>query len=306
VIATAPIAAEARGRRWIQLTPIPQVLPASSCPPLGFPDGGAVGNRLWWWLLAKGVQWSQGARINRLRRGCGVPPAGDPLRHLQQQLAGALIAVSPTLFPTPAEWPRCCQSIGALTLPAAEGSGGDPGLDAFIERGDPPLYLGFGSMSPFADPDGQLLRLWLDPLREAGLRAILHHPAATAVAAGDPDLFALEQAVNHSLLLPRCLAAVHHGGAGTTHAVCRAGIPSLIVPHLVDQRFWGERVAALGAGPPPVDLRRLTPGRIRDRLARLADDHAIRRQAALIGQQMAWEGEPQWQLERIGSLIECG
>jgi len=44
--------------------------------------------------------------------------------------------------------------------------------------------------------------------------------------------------VPHEWLLPRCSLAIHHGGAGTTAAVGRAGIPQVIFPVLGDQPFW--------------------------------------------------------------------
>src|SRR5262245_56089618 len=59
-------------------------------------------------------------------------------------------------------------------------------------------------------------------------------------------------------LYPRVSAAVHHGGAGTTAASLRAGVPTVIVPHLGDQPFWGQRVHSLGAGPKPISRNKLT------------------------------------------------
>lgn len=66
----------------------------------------------------------------------------------------------------------------------------------------------------------------------------------------------------HAWLLPRVAAVVHHGGAGTTAATLRAGIPSVIIPHAFDQAFWGRRVSALGAGPAPIDMKELTSDRL--------------------------------------------
>jgi sterol 3beta-glucosyltransferase len=67
--------------------------------------------------------------------------------------------------------------------------------------------------------------------------------------------------VPHSWLFPRMSAVVHHGGAGTTAAGLRAGVPGIVCPFFGDQSFWGERIAALGAGPAPIPIARLTaPG----------------------------------------------
>src|SRR4029453_11965166 len=58
-------------------------------------------------------------------------------------------------------------------------------------------------------------------------------------------------------LFPRCRAVCHHGGAGTTAAGLRAGLPTVVVPSFGDQFFWGQRVANAGAGPEPIPTARL-------------------------------------------------
>ena len=65
-------------------------------------------------------------------------------------------------------------------------------------------------------------------------------------------------AVPHDWLLPKCKVVIHHGGAGTTAAGLRSGIPNIVVSFAADQPFWGARVHAIGAGPKPVPVRKLT------------------------------------------------
>ena len=89
----------------------------------------------------------------------------------------------------------------------------------------------------------------------------------------------------HSLLFPRMAAAVHHGGAGTTAAALRAGVPAVVIPLFADQFFWGRRVAPLGAGAPPIARERLTDARLaaalavavgrRDGARRIAEELAV-------------------------------
>ena len=100
--------------------------------------------------------------------------------------------------------------------------------------------------------------LVLGAVRDAGVRAILLSGwggLAAGVAASDVHV---ADALPHDRLFPRMAAVVHHGGAGTTGAGVRAGVPSLVVPFGVDQPFWGSRIAALGVGPRPIPRRRLT------------------------------------------------
>jgi sterol 3beta-glucosyltransferase len=75
----------------------------------------------------------------------------------------------------------------------------------------------------------------------------------------------------HDWLFPRCKAVIHHGGAGTTAAGLRAGIPNIVVPHTADQPFWGKRVAAIGAGPAPIPVKQLTSQRLVAALNQLND-----------------------------------
>ena len=77
-----------------------------------------------------------------------------------------------------------------------------------------------------------------------------------------PDNVRLIGSVPHSWLFPRMAAVVHHGGAGTTAAGLRAGVPSILTPFFGDQPFWGQRVQALGVGPAPIPRPRLTIDRL--------------------------------------------
>jgi UDP:flavonoid glycosyltransferase YjiC (YdhE family) len=89
----------------------------------------------------------------------------------------------------------------------------------------------------------------------------------------------------HDALLPRVAAVVHHGGAGTTTSVARAGRAQLVLPHLLDQFYWAGRVRALGLGPPPVPVWRVRrAGPLARRLRRLvATRPYAERAAALAG-----------------------
>ncbi|MDR2490535.1 MAG: glycosyltransferase [Spirochaetaceae bacterium] len=74
----------------------------------------------------------------------------------------------------------------------------------------------------------------------------------------DTDIFTLKSFVPHTWIFPHCTAIVHHGGSGTTHSAARSGRPQLILPLLLDQYYWGERVRTLGIGPAPVKVKTVT------------------------------------------------
>ena len=138
-----------------------------------------------------------------------------------------------------------------------------------------------------ADPAG-LAALVTAAVRRAGMRAILLSGwgGLADVAAGD-DIVMLDQAP-HDWLFPRCAAVVHHGGAGTTGAAVRAGVPAVVVPFGMDQPFWASRVAALGTSPAPIPRPRLTATALATALRLTAAPH-LRDRAAEIGNRVRAE-----------------
>jgi sterol 3beta-glucosyltransferase len=95
--------------------------------------------------------------------------------------------------------------------------------------------------------------------------------------------------VAHEWLFPRMAAVAHHGGAGTTAAGLRAGRPTLICPVAGDQGFWGERVRALGLGPAPLPVRRLTAADLASRLLQLTSTREYQKRVAALARQLAAE-----------------
>jgi UDP:flavonoid glycosyltransferase YjiC (YdhE family) len=127
-------------------------------------------------------------------------------------------------------------------------------------------------------------------LNEVGVRGILE-PGWSGLG-GDaklPDTIAVLNSAPHNWLLPKMAAVVHHGGAGTTGSGLRSGVPSLVVPHLLDGYFWGRRVAALGAGPEPIPRKKLTSENLALAINEMVSNQAMRERAAMIGEQIQSE-----------------
>jgi len=102
------------------------------------------------------------------------------------------------------------------------------------------------------------------------------------------NAFAVDS-VPYSWLFPRTVAIVHHGGAGTTAAGLRAGVPSVVIPFFADQPFWGQRVAELGVGPAPIPQRNLTAEKLADAILIAVSDRAMRQRAAELGAKIQTE-----------------
>jgi vancomycin aglycone glucosyltransferase len=154
------------------------------------------------------------------------------------------LAADPVLWP----WEKTglCDPVvtGAWILPDTRPLPAE--LVAFLEAGEAPVYVGFGSMTvPTAKAAGQMA---LDAVRALGRRAVVGKGWADLALADDRgDCLAVAD-INQQALFKRVAAVVHHGGAGTTTAAARAGAPQAIVPQIVDQPYWAGRVAKLGIG----------------------------------------------------------
>jgi sterol 3beta-glucosyltransferase len=161
-------------------------------------------------------------------------------------------------------------------------SGLDGRVESFVRAGSPPIYVGFGSM--VAKPSLNVGQCVVRAARLAGRRVIVAGGWAS-IDKGLPesdDVLAIAEAP-HDKLLPLVAAAVHHGGAGTTTAAFRAGIPQVIVPHILDQFYWGRRVELLGIGPRPLPVASLTDGALARRIALTLDRQAFSDRAKSLG-----------------------
>jgi UDP:flavonoid glycosyltransferase YjiC (YdhE family) len=197
-----------------------------------------------------------------------------------------LYGFSPQVVPRPADWGANHQIVGFWFLDEAHYRP-TAGLLEFLAAGPPPVYIGFGSM-PGSDGGG-LTEIVLDALNRAGQRGILHTGWGALQDVPRSELVLPVGSVPHEWLFPRMAAVVHHGGAGTTGAALRAGIPSLVIPFAADQPFWGRRTAALGVGPQPIARKRLTAERLAEAIRAAVNDTGMRQKAAALGSQIQVE-----------------
>ncbi len=275
--------AEIRGIPLVLIEPTP-VLPTADFPAPGWPvqrNLGGLHNRLSGRAML-GVIW-QWYRpfVNefRARFGLRALTGGDFQRILTS--APLLGAYSPAVIPRPRDWPATVQITGYWfdDTPTKWQPGGE--LEAFLGRGQPPVYIGFGSMAG-RDP-GRFAGIVLEALTRTGQRGVLATGwGGMSLLSVPQDVFVLD-AAPHGWLFPRMAAVVHHGGAGTTAEGLRAGRPTVIVPFIVDQLFWGKRIAALGVGPAPIQVRQLTARRLADAIKQATGDGAMRQRAAAVG-----------------------
>lgn len=188
-----------------------------------------------------------------------------------------------SLVPKPADWgPHVDLANFAFDdrTPAYEPPAA---LRDFLAAGDAPIYVGFGSIS--VDDPAALTRTIFTALERAGARGVVSQGwAHLGGATPPPNVFVVED-VPHDWLFARCRAVCHHGGAGTTAAGLRAGLPTVVVPSFGDQFFWGKVVADAGAGPPPIPLAQLDSGALAEAFA-ACQRPAVRDRAHALGAQL--------------------
>jgi vancomycin aglycone glucosyltransferase len=227
-------------------------------------------NRLLWQAGGPLADLALRGPINRGRATLGLESLDNPI---SQILNGrTILAADPDLGPPPDDAPKGAMTTDAWVL--EEPGALDARVEAFLQQGPAPIYIGFGSMIAPRAPE--LVAQAVAAVRAIGRRAVIAGGwAALEAHIQEADDVITVDNVPHSLIFPRVAAAVHHGGAGTTTAAARAGVPQILLPHILDQYYWAHRVEVLGLGPPAVPVERVTVELLCDRMSRGVNDPFI-------------------------------
>jgi UDP:flavonoid glycosyltransferase YjiC (YdhE family) len=241
--------------------------------------------------LTRQLMWQGFRSADTLARKqiLGIPPAPITGAYNSKSTHGVpiLYGFSPSVIPAPSDWTANVHITGYWFVEEADNWQPPSALIDFLQSGPPPVYIGFGSMSN-RNPE-QTADLIIQALDRTNQRAVLLSGWGGLQRADLPDSIYMIDSVPHSWLFPRVSAAVHHGGASTTAAGLRAGVPSVIVPFFGDQPFWGQRIAELGVGPKPIPRRKLTIERLTVSIQEVMTNKAMRQRAAQLGKQIQAE-----------------
>jgi UDP:flavonoid glycosyltransferase YjiC (YdhE family) len=235
-------------------------------------------NRLLWQAGGSLADLGLRGTINRGRSTLGLRPIDSPLTHIAESCV--ILAADRDLAPLGDDAPPSAVSTDAWIFD--EPHTPDPRVEAFLSLDPPPIYVGFGSM--VSHHAAELSAHAVDAARAVGRRLMLIGGWAGLdrfVTAAD-DVLAV-RAVSHATVLPRVALAVHHGGAGTTTAAARAGVPQVILPHILDQFYWAHRIERLGLGPRALPADLITADILTARIDAALHDPRIRARAAALG-----------------------
>jgi vancomycin aglycone glucosyltransferase len=244
VVAGARSVAEKLGIRSVHVNYCPISLPSPHHPPLPLPGRplppGVTDNRVLWDLNVQSYNSLFGEALNTNRASIGLPPVDNVRAHVIGDQPW--LAADPILAPWRQPADLDIVQTGAWILPDERPLPAE--LEAFLDAGTPPVYVGFGSMRAPTD----VARVAIEAIRAQGRRALVAHGWADLALIDDrDDCFAVGE-VNQQQLFGRVAAVVHHGGAGTTTTAARAGAPQVVVPQVADQPYFAGRVAELGIG----------------------------------------------------------
>ncbi|MFB9903731.1 glycosyltransferase [Allokutzneria oryzae] len=245
--------------------------PTGDFPPaeLSLPDLGRWANRNVDRLV--GALTSPAVRFFAdFQRELGLPGIGlsSMVRALHEEDWPILHGFSPEVVPRPRDWRPGIEVSGYWWPAVPQGWRPPAELVDFLDAGPPPVFVGFGSM---AQGEGERLsEITAAALRRAGVRGIVQAGWAGMAVAGD-DVFSVGD-VPHEWLFPRTAAVVHHGGAGTTGAALRAGVPAIAAPLMADQPFWADRLVRLGVSPGSAGLRALDARRLGELITQAVTD----------------------------------
>jgi len=209
-----------------------------------------------------------------------------PKYQLNGHTIPVLYAISPLVMPRPATWGENIHMTGFWRDDRDIDFTPSPELSAFLEAGEKPIYVGFGSM--VSGDMGETLEIVLDAIRDSGVRAILSKGWGGKDIPVSDNVFVADF-VPHDWLFNHVAAVVHHGGAGTTAAGIQAGCPTLVVPFGGDQPFWAGRVKDLGIGPKAIPRDKLTVSRLSKALTDLTSTKKYRVAARELGERLRLE-----------------
>ena len=231
--------------------------------------------------------------VAEARRETGLPAMPrlrGPLGDMHRQRRPFLLGWSPHVLPTDGKREGWMHATGYWFLDHEEGWRPTEKLRRFLEAGDRPVALGLGSMGHTrASEARRIVSLTAEALRRAGLRGILVSDHGDTDDNLPANVIRIPGGVPYDWLFPKVSVAVHHGGAGTTAEALRSGTPSVVVPVVPDQAFWGWRVHTLGAVPAPIPHKKLTAQNLANAILQAATDPKIRQRCEILSSRISAE-----------------
>lgn len=198
-----------------------------------------------------------------------------------------LHAYSREVVPPPCDWSEHTHVTGYWYLDKPANFSPPQDLIDFLAAGLPPVYIGFGSM--VGEAAEATAEIALAALAKTGHRGIFLKVWGGIRNGNLPDNVFMIESIPHDWLFPQMVCIIHHGGAGTTAAAFRAGVPGIAIPFCFDQPFWGYRAAKLGVSPKPILSKELTVDKLVSAIEIAVNDKAMRQRALALREKICAE-----------------
>ncbi len=287
----APHIAEKLGVPVMAASPLPILTPTGAFPAPGVTSRnlGPMLNRMTYKAIDMSTSMFNGMVKDWRRDVLGLPEKSTVVKGntINGQSIPVLYCYSEAVVPSPHDWDSSPHVTGYWWLDDQRDWQPPADLQAFLDAGEAPVYVGFGSM--IAESPETTTKIVIDALQRSGQRGIIASGWGGLRPADLPSNIFLLKEAPHEWLFPRMSAVVHHGGAGTVAAGLRAGKPTVICPFIADQPFWGNQVAKLGVGTAPIPQKQLTAEKLAAAIRTAATDPMMRQKAAALGEQLKRE-----------------
>ena len=279
-------AAIKNGLPWLTVSYCPGFIKTAYDSPYPVPNLGPNLNRLVWkvaeWLIRKRADpifnefiTSVGGRKREL---VGVKSM------YSQQLN--LVAASQHICPPPSDLPKNHRFTGAWFLDESDCKI-PSALQDFLNSGTRPVIISFGSMG--GTRATETTQILIEAVKLSGQRAVIQAGWGNLQLPESPESICFVEYVPHHFLFRHGICVIHHGGAGTTASACRAGVPSIIIPHLADQPYWGRRLYKLGVATRPLYRCDMTAKKLARRIRKTTSSKLMTDKARALGEKISAE-----------------
>lgn len=268
--------AESMGVAYRFIAFAPQMLPSGHHPFPAFKHQGFPQwyNRMTWRVAGLLDRFNITRLINNHRRRLGLKLIRDAWRHILGRQV--IVASDSAIAKVPPDIvDPVVRQTGYMHLNQPDQH--LPELDTFLDAGPPPIYAGFGSM-PMRDQIRNTA-LIVAAARLSGQRAVIgKFWGEPSEFSNSEDIFFIQK-FPHLKLFPKMAAVIHHGGAGTTATTAISGVPQIIVPHLLDQYYWGNQIDQSQLGPRPIWRSELTSKKLAAAIRQCLSNEQFRQKA---------------------------
>ena len=197
--------------------------------------------------------------------------------------------ISPAMMEVPNYWPKHVRVLGHYQRKGQGKPMIADKLEGFLDRNDNVLFVTFGSM--VNEHPKKVTEILVKIVQEYRIPTVINTSEGGLIQpeSYDPEVLCFVSEVYYDLIFPRIHAVIHHGGSGTTHLAMKHGCPSLVIPHIIDQHMWANKIYQMGAGPKGIPIRKLTIKKLEKRLLDLYQNNIYKVMAEKLSMDMAKE-----------------